>query len=396
MAKVEKRAGSYTTRVSVADPATGARVQRRLTARTKRELDVLVTQIRAKSQRGETITPNQTPLIEWMDDWYAGYKASPATRHQARRAIDRHIAPHAIARRSIGTLQPLHIQGWVNDVSAGSETRAGLMPSTLRRVYAVLRMALGRAHALRVIPLNPTDGVRLPVSRKHQAVILTREQARTLIQDADDPDDLHAAWVLAVTIGVRGGELMGLRWSDLDLDQREITIARTMTLDEDGRRTLGNAPKTAASARVIPLPQAAVDALHAHRVSWDARRAIAGDLWHPDGAVFDQGLGEHWGHAMGVWRAFERTKQRLGLPAALRLHDLRHTAATHMIWSGMPIPSVSRVLGHANSEVTMRVYAGVIDAMMAESVRIIEGMYDTRVDQKLTNPPGSSAVPASA
>ena len=115
------------------------------------------------------------------------------------------------------------------------------------------------------------------------------------------------------------------------------------------------------------------------------RRLTAGELWQDTGAVFDANCGEHWFRITWLFTRFCRLRSRLELPATLRQHDLRHTAATYMLRQGIPIPTVSKILGHSNPAVTMRVYAHVLDDRELAASDLIDAMYLYDRDQILTS-----------
>ena len=303
-----------------------------------------------------------------MDRWLVSYRCGDASRYHRGAVVRLHINGDDLGNIPIGRLQYAHVQDWID------RKAASYSPNYVRELVNPLRMALATAVKRNIIAANPCDGIELPRVSRSTWSVLTEEEARRLITGTA-ADRYHALWVLAVTLGIRRGELLALRWSDIDLDRRTITIQRTITRDASGHWIVGHMPKTESSRRTIRIPERCLTALRHHRTRQLERRLAAGGAWLDTGAVFDRGLGEHWENGTSLWREFIATLDRLGLPR-IRQHDLRHTAASHMLCAGIPVSTVSKILGHANPSITYRLYAHVIDEMHEEAVDRIDMMYE--------------------
>lgn len=369
MAKVQRTAGDkWSIRLSLTDPLTGRRIQRRVSARTKRLLDAEVARIRAEWHSGSWIEPDKTLVADWLTTWHSTYKAAPASRYKRGVHIRKHIAASDLGGIPLVRLRYTHCQDWVDGKVAD-----GLAANTIRSMVTTLNMALAQAVRRQLIPSNPCTGLDLPGGASKRWVVLDETQARRLISDTRD-DPFHALYVLAVTLGLRRGELLALRWADIDLAAGTLRVERTATVDEDNRRTIGDDAKTDASRRTIRLPAVCGDALRRQRARQNERRLAAGDIWRDTGAVFDSGLGEPWEES-AIFRSFKAVKTTLGLPSAMRFHDLRHTAASHMLRAGVPVVTVSEILGHANAGVTLRLYSHIVEGMMQDAADLIDRLY---------------------
>jgi len=223
-----------------------------------------------------------------------------------------------------------------------------------------------------VIQTNPANDLDMPSKTAPAWTIWSEEQVSRFVDALDrwqEPN--RAMWVLAVMLGIRRGELIGLRWTDINLHSGTITIERTGTRTEAGKWVIGDLPKTSHSQRTIRLPDVCTRALVQHCVEQTERRLTCGTVWIDSGAVFDTGLGDHWATPFRLYDGFRKLIEKVNstvehpgdcLPI-IRPHDLRHTAATHMIRRQVPVPTVARILGHKNPAITMRVYAHVLDDM---------------------------------
>lgn len=374
MARIEERSGSYTTRVSLTDPLTGLRVQKRVSARTKGELRALVRELENRNQQGRRINPERTSLSDWLDAWLAIYRQSPHSLANREQIVRLHLKPDAIAAIPLGLLTRAHVQAFI-DRKVDS-----VAPSYLGGMLATLRTALEAAVRRGLIDTNPCTSLERPARHKPPWTVLSDTQARAFM--ASLAGELHPAfWVLAVVLGIRRGELLALRWDDVDLKRGTLTIRRTMSrrLDPDNpeRRVwyIAEIPKSTAANRTLRLPRVCLDAMQDHRRRWVERRLAFGDSWSADDAVFDSGAGAH--HRDPNWP--DNTMRRfraLGIvPVKMRVHDLRHTAASHLLRHGIPVVTVAEMLGHANPSITLATYSHVIEGMQEDAVAVIDAQY---------------------
>jgi len=369
MVKAEKRSGSYSVRVSLTDPDTGERTQKRVTARTKRELDVAVSDLKTTWRTGQYIAPATESLSGYLNDWLGTLSGKPSTVLIRERHVRFHIGQDAIASVPLGRLRRSHVQTFTDRLARQHA------PNTVRGIIGSLRLALRRAVMLGIIAVDPTAGVQLPARSTKRPDVLTQEQARLLVSGTRD-DDWHAAWVLMVTIGLRRGEVIGLRWGDVNIEAGTLTVARTATRDSAGDWTIGDSAKTPTAHRTVRLPSVAVDALRRHRVKQVERRLSLGSAWLDSGAVFDDGTGAHHPKPGRLALAFGKALVGLDLPR-ITPHVLRHTAATNALQAGVPVHAVARMLGHADPAITLRTYAHVLEAMEVQSADRIDRLYGT-------------------
>jgi integrase len=377
MPRIERRGDRWTARISLTDPDTGTRTQRRITARTKREVEDQILEIQADHRRGTYVEPDATLLGDYLDDWLTRWRGSDATRYMRTWAIAR-IKAAPLGQMPVGRVRLKHVQQFVDGLVAGGDVR-----STIENTLIPLNMAMRRAVRLGLVAAHPVQGVELPPAAPRRWTILDEAQAHQLIEATHD-DRYHGLWVLAVTLGLRRGELLGLRWGDLDLERGVLRVARSVTRDAKGRPVVGTATKTTAGTREIILPQLCREALRRQRVMQLERRMAAGEAWTDSGAVFDSGLGKHIVSPTRLRARWVQLRAELDLPE-MRIHDLRHTAATHMIRAGIPIPVVAKILGHANPAITMRVYAHVVAAMEQDAADRIDALYGWQPEARVTN-----------
>ena len=222
----------------------------------------------------------------------------------------------------------------------------------IQQVHSVLRNALQHAMREEAVLRNVARLVQVKTPRYEVGQGLSVEQARTLLT-ATSKERLHALYVLAVYLGLRRGELLGLRWADVDLDQGSLRVRNTLQRVDGGLQFLP--PKTRNSRRTVPLPPACLDALRQHRVRQGRERLSSGARWVDEDMVFASQVGTPM-EPDNLSRSWYRVRTVLGEPAP-RFHDLRHTCVSLLLAEGAPPHVVQQIVGHSAIDVTMTIYA---------------------------------------
>lgn len=240
----------------------------------------------------------------------------------------------------------------------------GLAPRTVRHLHTVLHHALRDAVRQGLVQRNVTELVDSPLAPRHEQQALTSEQAQRLIQAAQE-DRLGALVVVAIHTGMRLGELLGLGWQYVDLENQMLQVRGSLQRGPQGYVIAE--PKTRASRRAVLLTPAACDALRRHQTRQQLEREAAGPLWSGNGLVFCTEVGGPLDGTVVLRGYFYPLLERAGLPR-VRLHDLRHTAATLLLSQGVSPKVVAAVLGHATTAVTLDVYSHVTPDMQRGAV----------------------------
>jgi integrase len=266
-----------------------------------------------------------------------------------------HIKP-AIGRLKLKALTPAHVRALYR-----KKLDAGLAPRTVNYIHVTLHKALSQAVSDGLVQRNAAS-VKAPRPGKPEIKPLSQEQARKLIAAAyESGDRFEALYVLALHCGLREGELLGLRWADVDLGGSAATIQVRRTLSETRTGHKFEKPKNG-KGRSIRCSQKATEALKSHRARQNEERLRVGSLWQDNGLVFPTTTGTTMSCTNLLGRHFKPLLKRARLPA-IRLHDLRHTCATILLMAGKHPKYVQELLGHASISITLDTYSHVIEGM---------------------------------
>jgi integrase len=238
--------------------------------------------------------------------------------------------------------------------------RGDLSPTTVRYAYTVLRIALGEALRSKRVVRNVALEIRAPRAAAPERTPLTLPQVGTFLRSVGG-DRLATLYMTAIGLGLRQGELLGLRWSDVNLDAGTLTIRHT----RNSRTGALAEPKTERSRRTLRLGGELTSALREHRRRQVEERLAAGSRWRDGDYVFATPLGQSL-DAANVTHRFHAALSAAGLPRQ-RFHDLRHCCATLRLEQGEELAVVSRILGHASITTTANVYGHLTDAMLGRA-----------------------------
>ncbi|WP_433512912.1 tyrosine-type recombinase/integrase [Nonomuraea sp. CA-143628] len=374
---VMKRGTTWSYVIRVKDPETGESRPRWVSGfATEDDAKAARDEARVKARRGEYIDRNTITVADYLAEWIEGHavEIKPHTLKGYRDMIRLYINPR------IGTvrLQALRASAitklYRELLTSGGRKSGPLAPNTVKHVHIVLRKALTDAVLVdELLPHNPAERAKLPrVQATEPGMVWTPVQLRAFLDTARD-HRLFAFFHLAAYTGARRGELLNLRWTDVDLDKPQIHITGSAAVID--RQRVEGTTKSGRS-RVVSLDAGTVKILKAHRARQDEDRLKLGESWKGGNAyVFTTG----WGDPIfpdtpsslmpKLVEAHNQQNPRGQLPHA-RLHDLRHIHATTLLLAGVPVHVVAARLGHADPAITLRVYAHVIHEQAATAADV--------------------------
>lgn len=342
--------------------------------KTREEVRAKLNAALVQRQGGRLLANPSQQLSTYLASWLEQVRALGAVRPSTLSTYElnvRRLNAHT-GRVTLENLKPAHVQQAYNALSA-----EGLAPRTVRQVHLTLHKALEDALRLELIVRNVSDATTLPRLKTEEMHWYTADQLAQLFA-ATEGDRFHALWVVLGTVGPRLGEALGLKWSDIDLDARTLSIRRTLQRVRSGGGLVFGEPKSKSSRRTVELPTSTVAALVAHRERQTFERKRLGDAWQEQGLVFPSEIGTPIEQGQ-IWRKWSQATLAADIPR-YRIHDLRHTVATLLLAGGMQTIEVAATLGHSNPALVREVYGHVMPASRQRAASIMERLLTSGSD----------------
>jgi len=341
----------------------GKRVRKSIYAATRTDLQTKL--VKALRERDQGILPSKaaSPSVgRLLADWLARLKSTVRQRSWERyeTVIRLHIEP-TLGKVRLEKLSPVHVQRLLDERLAAS-----VAPRSVQQIRGVLQSALKQAEKWGLVARNVASLVNGPTTPHKEMKTLTPAQAGKFLE-ACRGEKLEGLYWLAITTGMRRGELLALKWSDIDLDAGTLAVQRSLARAKSG--IIIQAPKTAKGRRTVQLCAPAVARLREHRVRQNKRRLFEGPDWRDGGYVFSTGIGTTL-DPRNLELDFHQMLKKAGLDR-IRFHDLRHSAATIALAANVHPKIVSEMLGHSKISLTLDVYSHALPNMQAEAAEKI-------------------------
>ena len=362
--------GRYT---AAHDPETGKAVYKNVLGKTQAEVKEKLAKAIEKSKRVDIVRAGKYTLGQWMEIWFENYarlKVRPSSHATYRGYLDNHILPN-IGNIPLNRLTTLDIQKFYKKLlECGRVVRAeskgqpkGLSAKTVRNLHQTLSSALDLAVQQRLIPSNPAAGCALPRAERQEIRTLTTDQLNAFFREAKASGVLEL-YYLDLATGLRRGELLGLRWEDIDWQHRELHIRRQLA--RVGGKVTEAPLKTKNAYHTLPLGEDTIGILAQQKEKVGTSPWVfpgpAGGPLSPD----------------SVLHMLHRVLERAGLPR-LRFHDLRHTFATLALQNGIDVKTVSGMLGHYSAGFTLDTYAHVTTPAQRQAAALMRDLLSSRV-----------------
>lgn len=344
----------------VVDVSRKPRKQRWITCETRQEAEAKLAEVLSELNRGVYKEPSKKSLAEFSDEWLVAAKQRlrPSTYDLRQNYLRLHVLP------TLGELRLQHVTPallhnlYGQLLTSGNKRKklgGGLSPRSVQLVHETLHRMFRDAVRWGYVQSNPVELVDSPKGPPPRLAVWSAEELQRFLECAQ-LDRLYPAYFLAATTGMRRGEVLGLSWEDLHLEQKMLSVTRTLIKDRDNQPVFSE-PKTRAGRRNVFLDAATVEVLR----QWPRHLGT--------GLVFYEEEGDPINPNNFTWR-FNRLVKKAGLPH-IRLHDLRHTHATLALQAGVHPKVVQERLGHSSIAVTLNTYSHVIPSMQAEAATTV-------------------------
>ncbi len=374
----QRSKGSWTIVVDVGrDPETGKRQQQWHTVKgTKRNAQKMLNEILVAMDKGTYVKPNRLTLGEWLGQWLDSYvvmHTTPRTQESYHSIIHIHLLP-SLGSIPLHQLRPQHIQSYYARalVSGRANQKGGLSARSVLYHHRILSEALSHAVRMGVVVRNAADLVDPPRPPRAKIATLIPEEVRKFL-DAAQETSYYVFFSTLLYTGLRRGELLALRWRNLDLAMGSLSVVETAFKLRDGEYVISQ-PKTPHSRRTVSLSLSLVTLIRVYRADHELLRIQLGDTLKDDDFVFMQPDGSPLS-PNAVTLAFRRIIRKAGLNH-IRVHDLRHTHATLMLKAGVHPKIVSERLGHAGVGITLDIYSHVLPGLQEAAAEKFDRILD--------------------
>lgn len=370
---IKQRAkGSWSIVIDLGRDAAGKRKQKWSTVRgTKKDAQAELTRLLNELNTGEYVEPSRMLVRDYLTRWlkdYAGPSVSPKTAERYAQIIQDNVNP-TLGQYQLSKLKPLHIQSFYTDclTSGRKDGKGGLSAQTVLHFHRLLRKAFLQAVKWQLLARNPVDAVEPPRPQRTEMNAINEKETALLLEKLTG-SPLFTPVLLAVTTGLRRGELLALRWKDIDLEEGRLTVNQSLEQTKTGLRF--KMPKTERSRRQVPLPGVALDFLKDHKRQQNEERLRLGPVYQNNDLIFprpDGSLMAPDSFSTNFAAFMRRSKLK-----RIRFHDLRHSHATQLLTQGVHPKIVSERLGHSNIGITLDTYSHVLPGMQEDAVLKID------------------------
>ncbi|KAA0565315.1 site-specific integrase [Bacillus sp. CH30_1T] len=333
--------------------------------KTKKEANAFLVESQSAIIKGSFIEPSKSSYKEFIVDWFENIKKKsiPRTADTHQILINKYILVH-LEDVTLSKLNSMHIETFINRMHD-----KGYSPATIRKAFNIVNNSLDYAVDKGLVLKNVAKKATLPKDEKKEMHIWNEDQVRTFLKTIKN-ENYFMLFYMALQTGMRQGELLGLRWKDVDLENHTLSVKQVLSHDA---KKFYNGAKTNAGNRTIQLSETIVSELKKHRAKTLQEKMLLGNDYVDYDLVICTPLGTQL-NPPNIRRLFNRLIKEAEVPK-IRFHDLRHTHATLLLSKGVNIKVISERLGHANIKITLDTYSHVLPTMQKEAVKKLDEVF---------------------
>ncbi|MBA9027618.1 site-specific integrase [Peribacillus huizhouensis] len=340
------------------DPMTGKRKQiRRRGFESKRHALDEMTKLRAEVLEDEFLDLTKMTYERYMEEWFQERKNTlQKTTFEIHFIYYRNVIKPKLGQLKVQQIAPIQIQKFINELVNDTSYSA----NTIHLIFRIVSASLKKAKVLKLIKQNPTDGITLPKIKKREMSIWSLKQVNHFISEASNVNRLtrcYIGFLISIFTGMRQGEILGMRWKDVDFETQTIFVRQTLTQNAE----IKSGAKNEASVRSIHIPSKLVDELRTYRKHVLQEKLTHGQSYYDNDLVVCTRAGKPM-IPRNFRKEFYNLVEKVGLPK-IRFHDLRHTHATILIQQNVNVKLISERLGHSDIETTLNTYSHVLPDM---------------------------------
>lgn len=354
----------------------GKQIQRSIYAKSSDEIKKKLRKVLSSIDNGTYIEPTKTTVSSWLDTWFDTYK-KPSVKAKTLECYDNIIRNHikpGIGSVLLKDLRPEQVQKLYNDIAKKLSSRMAEL------THVTLHAALQQALKNDLISRNVSEAATLPKKVKKEPRVLTTEEQQKFTE-AFKGNRLEAAFTLDLFTGLRRGELLGLRWKDIDFKNKLIKVNQTLcrvknfddTVIKTKTKLVFDTPKTEKGKRVIPLLDEVIEALKSHRTRQKTEKFKVGEIYQDNDLVFCTTIGTPL-DPRKFNDLFHEVVEKAGIGRA-NIHALRHTFATRGLENGIELKVMQEFLGHSSISLTGDVYSHVLQDKKREAINKLKSVF---------------------
>ena len=373
---VNKYKNGWRATITIGKNSEGKLIRKQFYGKTKSEVLKKVDEFKVKNILGLSTSDGKLTVQQWVKTWLEEYKMNecrPSTMDRYIGIYRNYIENTNLGIIKLKDLKPLTLQNYYNELIR----KKNKTPDTIKTINKVVSGAIRQAQKEQLIFNNPCLFVTFPKNEtKSEVMTFTFEEQKLFLKCIEDSRD-RGIFNLALGSGLRLGELLGLKWSDIDFFNNEIKVSRSIKrvkcFDNDSScktKIIEQLPKTKYSERKIPIPKATINELKRHRSIIAQEKLKAGDIYNDNNLVFPNVLGGYI-DARNLTKRYKAILKRANIPYR-KFHALRHTYATRLFENGVPLKVIQVLLGHSSMDITANIYTHVLPKEKIRAVDVLE------------------------